>query len=57
MRAERDLRLARSDWTQMPDSPLDEAARAAWAVYRQALRDITETPAGPAAVVWPSVPS
>lgn len=56
-RADRDLKLARSDWTQMPDSPLDEPARAVWAAYRQALRDVTETPGGPASIVWPSVPS
>lgn len=35
--------LDRSDWTQLPDSPLTDAERAEWATYRQALRDITET--------------
>ena len=39
MRAERDARLAASDWTQLPDAPLDEARKAAWAAHRQALRD------------------
>lgn len=34
--------LAESDWTQLIDSPLDEAARDAWAVYRQDLRDLTD---------------
>jgi hypothetical protein len=41
LRAERDRRLAASDWTQMPDSPLSASMKAAWAVYRQALRDMT----------------
>lgn len=36
----RDIRLAASDWTQLPDSPLSDAKKAEWAVYRQALRDI-----------------
>jgi hypothetical protein len=35
----RDAQLRASDWTQMPDSPLTDAQRQAWAVYRQALRD------------------
>lgn len=32
--------LAESDWTQLPDSPLPDAGRAAWADYRQRLRDM-----------------
>ena len=55
VRAERDGLLSRSDWTQMPDSPLSTAQKTAWAVYRQALRDITKQ-ADPAAVVWPVEP-
>jgi len=39
MRRQRDRLLAASDWTQMPDSPLTDEQRAAWATYRQALRD------------------
>jgi len=39
MRLHRDRLLAGSDWTQMPDSPLTDEQRAAWAAYRQALRD------------------
>lgn len=40
MRARRDLLLQKSDWTQLPDSPVDVNA---WAVYRQALRDAPAT--------------
>lgn len=36
--------LARSDWTQLPDSPFDAATKLAWATYRQALRDLPEQP-------------
>ena len=43
VRSIRDSLLSRSDWTQLPDSPLTEAKRAEWATYRQELRDITET--------------
>ena len=37
-RRERDELLKSSDWTQVADAPVDKAA---WATYRQALRDIT----------------
>jgi len=40
MRHQRDLRLAASDWTQTADAPVDKAA---WAAYRQALRDFPAT--------------
>lgn len=32
--------LAESDWTQTADAPVDKAA---WAAYRQALRDFPKT--------------
>lgn len=44
VRMKRNTLLAESDWTQMPDSPLNEETKAAWATYRQALRDITLQP-------------
>lgn len=37
VRAERDRLLAESDWTALPDSPVD------WSDYRQALRDLPLT--------------
>jgi len=39
MRGFRAMLLEGSDWTQMPDSPLTDEQRQAWATYRQALRD------------------
>jgi hypothetical protein len=33
----RNAELVRTDWTQLPDAPVDKAA---WATYRQALRDL-----------------
>lgn len=56
VRAERDRRLAASDWTQLPDAPLDDKARKAWAAYRQALRDMPQDHADPDDVVWPEAP-
>ena len=43
LRIYRDTRLALSDWTQMPDSPLSDEKKQAWANYRQALRDLPST--------------
>jgi len=39
---DRNKRLAASDWTQLPDIP-KTVDKAAWAVYRQALRDLPAT--------------
>lgn len=56
VREERDERLAECNWTQLEDAPLTTAQKAAWADYRQALRDITEQPGFPWDVVWPTQP-
>lgn len=53
IRVERDRLLGETDWTQLPDAPVD---RAAWAAYRQALRDITET-VDPSNPIWPAPPA
>lgn len=53
-RRQRDVLLAKSDWTQLPDVPV--AAKEAWATYRQQLRDITTQSGYPATVVWPTPP-
>jgi len=39
MRNARNVFLKGSDWTQTVDAPLTDEQRAAWATYRQALRD------------------
>lgn len=52
VRSQRDHLLRQSDWTQVADAPVD---RAAWAIYRQALRDIT-TQADPLQITWPTQP-
>lgn len=53
VRRQRDALLAQSDWTQLPDVPL--ATKEAWAIYRQALRDVTTQP-DPFSIVWPVRP-
>lgn len=56
LRAERDRLLVLSDWTQLPDAPLTEEQRQAWAAYRQALRDLPQTCETPCDVEWPAPP-
>ena len=57
--AERNVRfrrndlLADTDWTQVLDAPVDQAA---WATYRQALRDIPQQAGFPADITWPAKP-
>ena len=53
VRAERNKLLADCDLTQLPDASADAAA---WATYRQALRDITDQ-ANPFNIAWPAEPS
>jgi hypothetical protein len=50
----RNAMLAAFDWTQVADAPVDAAA---WAEYRQALRDIPESEDDPREVVFPVEPS
>jgi hypothetical protein len=49
----RDMKLGQSDWTQVSDAPVDQAA---WAAYRQALRDITAQAGFPTDITWPTKP-
>lgn len=49
----RNEKLAECDWTQLTDAPVDTAA---WATYRQELRDLTAQEGFPWEVVWPEAP-
>ena len=53
VRTDRNQRLKDTDWTQVADAPVDKAA---WAVYRQELRDITAQAGFPWDVQWPVQP-
>ena len=52
----RNYLLLKSDWTQIPNNPLTPEQQAAWATYRQELRDIPEQSGYPYNVVWPTPP-
>ena len=51
----RDDKLLRSDWTQIPNSPISEEKRKEWFDYRQELRDVTKQP-NPFNIIWPIQP-
>lgn len=53
----REYELKNSDWTQLPDSPLTAERKFEYAVYRQALRDITAQPEYPINIEWPVLPN
>lgn len=50
----RDGELARTDWTQVADAPVDKTA---WATYRQALRDLPTSNIDPRKIELPALPS
>jgi len=59
LRLKRNNSLYKSDWTQFSDSPLSDSKKAEWAIYRQALRDITETYTDAISIsdiIWPTKP-
>ncbi len=49
----RNAELIKSDWTQVADAPVDKAA---WATYRQALRDLPASNADPRQIELPAQP-
>ena len=53
----RNIKLSAYDWTQLPDAPLTDTERSAWADYRQALRDLPASVDDADNVVWPEVPA
>jgi hypothetical protein len=53
VRYKRNVLLTQSDWTQLADAPVDKVS---WAVYRQALRDITLQAGFPFIVDFPVAP-
>jgi len=60
LRADRNRKLSACDWTQMPDSPLSDSQKSAWADYRQALRDLPGTTGEITSVYevsWPAEPA
>lgn len=54
VRAQRDLLLAATDFTQLGD--YSKSNKAAMVTYRQSLRDIPQTQSDPFNIVWPVSP-
>ena len=53
VRQQRNGKLTACDWTQVADAPVDKAA---WATYRQALRDLPKEAGFPWDMTWPTEP-
>ena len=56
VRTSRDDKLKDCDWTQLDDTPLSNTVKATWAIYRQALRDVTTQAGFPWTITWPDAP-
>lgn len=52
----RDMLLAESDWTQLPDTKVLPEQDPLWLEYRQALRDVPQQEGFPYDIVWPTAP-
>lgn len=59
IRSQRTALLSACDWRMTIDASLSETEKTAWAAYRQALRDITDTQPDVtfAEIVWPEPPA
>lgn len=62
-RSRRNKLLSACDWTQIPDAPLTEEQKEQWRVYRQTLRDLSESIVDPKPLAldltysnWPTPP-
>jgi len=53
VRIRRNQLLDESDWTQLPDAPVNAET---WKTYRKSLRDIPQQENFPSAIQWPDKP-
>ena len=56
VRASRDTKLAECDWRVIKATETATTLDAAWATYRQALRDVTAQSGFPWTITWPDAP-
>jgi hypothetical protein len=56
VRSTRDTKLAESDWRVIKAAETATTLDAAWATYRQALRDVTSQSGFPWTITWPDAP-
>jgi hypothetical protein len=54
IRNQRDNKLYSTDWVLLTDSPLTQAEKQSYTIYRQALRDVTNQ-SDPFNIVWPTL--
>ena len=57
LRAERNARLAATDWVALADAHLSQDRKDAWFAYRQELRDLPDLVTDPTQVEWPVDPT
>ena len=57
IRTNRDILMAKSDWTVATDTPLSDSVKAKWVTYRKALRDLPASESDPDDIVFPDEPS
>lgn len=55
-RNKRDRALIESDWTQLSTSPLSDAKKTEWEIYRQSLRDLPDNILEDLTYIFPAVP-
>ena len=56
VRADRNARLASTDWTQLGDASLGDHTAEEWRTYRTALKDVPQNYGRVSEVVWPETP-
>lgn len=56
VRSTRDSKLAESDWRVIKAAETSTTLPTAWAIYRQALRDVTSQSGFPWTITWPDAP-
>jgi len=57
IRTNRDILMAKSDWTVATDTALSDSVKAKWVTYRKALRDLPASKSDPDDITWPDAPS
>ena len=57
IRTNRDILMAKSDWTVTTDTALSDSVKAKWVTYRKALRDLPASESDPDDITWPDEPS
>jgi len=57
VRAERNSRIAATDWMVLKAAEVGTIVDPGWIIYRQALREVPQQPGFPSNVTWPTPPA